>query len=203
MSKITSHLYQSLAQLVEARHHVLDGNSHVKKSFHPPGLEPRPRGLIIPIKGLKCVLSHMTGLRGKKANALFSASHITSYWVRLLQNPPDAAPDGLRPRGFVRFFAEAAGPTLNKRTRQGHRCGFRPFSGRRRRPRPVAGGFAEVGVRLDQVQASILSICSAAMTSKPKARCAATLTGPRTRTCRPPCSSCRWLLTRSTAVRSL
>jgi hypothetical protein len=28
MSKITSHLYQSLAQLVEERHYVLDGNSH-------------------------------------------------------------------------------------------------------------------------------------------------------------------------------
>ena len=123
--------------------------------------------------------------------------------LRLLQNPPDAAPDGLRPRGFAGFFAEAVGPTLNKRTRQGHRCIFWPFSDRRRRPGPVAGGFSEAGVRLGQGQASILSICSAAMTSKPKARCAATLTGPRTRTCRPPCSSCRWLLTRSTAVRSL
>jgi hypothetical protein len=122
---------------------------------------------------------------------------------RLLQNPPDAAPDGLRPRGFAGFFAEAVGPTLNKRTRQGHRCIFWPFSDRRRRPGPVAGGFSEAGVRLGQGQASILSICSAAMTSKPKAMCAATLTGPRTRTCRPPCSSCRWLLTRSTAVRSL
>jgi len=33
------------------------------------------------------------------------------------------------------------------------------------------------------------SICSAAITNKPKARWAATLIGPRTRTWRPPCSS--------------
>jgi hypothetical protein len=33
MSKITSHLYQSLAQLVEECNHVLNGNSHNENPF--------------------------------------------------------------------------------------------------------------------------------------------------------------------------
>ena len=42
-----------------------------------------------------------------------------------------------------------------------------------------------------RVQQTSLRNCSAAMTSSPKDRCAATLAAPRTRTCRPPWLSCR------------
>jgi hypothetical protein len=40
--------------------------------------------------------------------------------MRLLQNPPDAAPNGLCPGGFAGFFSGAAGPARDKRRRQGH-----------------------------------------------------------------------------------
>ena len=149
-----------------------------------------------------------------KASALDSCGQNRGMFDfrRLLQNPPVAAPTcacqhlhrpvGAATGGFCMFFGCRGGFRARQaaRLRLSVRCravlGQTPPSPSCRRrlsgTRPPAC----------KGQTSILSICSAAITTSPKARWAATLAGPRTRTCRPPCSSCRWELTRSTPLRS-